>query len=594
MFQPAEILMERFAISAAGGSVDDLNHLLNLVADDDHRYTQCLPVLYANLDPGRIPDEDNLNTDAVKCANFALDSLGKLEYAPESTWPQLWPRIWTWIAFFEAYRECLAFHCDDDLIIKVDIDRTVGWRTLVMQAWSMILESADPVAHYAFPDLCRAIGDMKIDTPEDFEEVLDGAQGAHNLGRVVVESIKLLLVPKRPYISDHGLRFLTLIVLFLECLGRHRTISPALMHNGGATVLTAAAAACHEADRGFERSLVQQKAVLLCLNALSSMLSCHREMRVALSSGLLPSIIYCATVNPDLRLDSEMRGLKQILTRTLLGSTVFQSVLAELDTRLKEVRNTLASPNFQRSWMYDDWLKFTAIADDRIAFMNHVQSKDFTPFKACDNMDDSNVALTVSRCITAAPIARKSIGGLVATETPANQCEFSHPDLGARNMQFMRQLFHRDLMEHRYSQSSPLIPSARLRELRKLARTSQSDPFVTVMDYGFPNEPVLYMEGISWMEDFWSDSQPIYWEEHIARMTRSHGRMELHIMVIPEGLMFPRRWGPPPRHLMFPQRSQRSALHQRVRRLLRAGGSNVKEIDIQQLLFENDSVLKIH
>ncbi|KAF7371457.1 hypothetical protein MSAN_00782700 [Mycena sanguinolenta] len=82
------ISIRRFAIPAANGSVDDLDHLLDLVEDDAARYTQCLPVLYANLDPNRIPDEEHLNTDAVICANFALDTLAeKLDHMPKFTWP---------------------------------------------------------------------------------------------------------------------------------------------------------------------------------------------------------------------------------------------------------------------------------------------------------------------------------------------------------------------------------------------------------------------------------------------------------------------------------------------------------------------------
>ncbi|KAF7371456.1 MYND-type domain-containing protein [Mycena sanguinolenta] len=615
------ISIRRFAIPAANGSPDDLAHLLDLVVDDEHRYTQCLPVLYANLDPDRIPDEEHLNANAVKCANFVLDSLADLEYAPKSTWPELWPRVWAWIAFFEAYSECLAEPLtrphvrfdllrfvrtfDDDDTTKEDINRTAGWRTLVMQAWLMILESEDSLEHYVFPDLCRAVGDMEITTEEEFEEVLDGAQGPNNLGCVVVQTIERLLVTNRPYISDSGLSFLTLILLFLENLGQHKTISPALMHNGGASVFTAAAGICHEVDHEYDRSAVQQKAVLLCLNALSSMLSCHSAMRDALASGLLHSILYCATFSPDKRLPSEMRGLEQILTRTLPGSTVFQTVLAELDTQLQGVRNTLESPSFQRCWMYKDWLKFMAFADDRIAFMKHVQSKDFVSSKACDNMECGVIrpkaefkrcshCQQVYYCCSDCQKLDWRAGGHRETCRSIPIFASKNKNLGMRNLHFMRQLLHRDLTEHRYSENSPLVASIRLRVLRNLAQTSESDPFVTVMDYGFPDGPILYMEAISWMEDFWSMSYPVYWEEHIARMTRSHGRMELHVMIIPEGFMFPGRWGPRTRHLMFPQRSQRPTLHESVRHLLKSGGSNVQKADIQQLLTVHDSIVRIH
>ncbi|KAJ6484682.1 hypothetical protein C8R45DRAFT_1147535 [Mycena sanguinolenta] len=298
----SHMLIQRFAIPAANGSAPDLDRLLHLVANDDLRYTQCLPVLYANLDPERIPGEENLNTDAVKCANSALHSLVTLAHAPKSTWPDLWPRIWAWIVFFEAYRECLVdpfarphvrfdlvrFVCafSDDETTKSDVHQTVGWRTLVIQAWSMILQSETPRAHYAFSDLCRAIGDMQVNTPAQFEEVLDGTEGADNLVSLVVQSITLFAHPEAIN-SDEDLVCLTDILLFLHYLGNEETIAPALMANGGATCITLAAYACYDPDYEAEHRSAQQMAVLLlCLLALNSVLSCHRAMEDALEAGL--------------------------------------------------------------------------------------------------------------------------------------------------------------------------------------------------------------------------------------------------------------------------------------------------------------------
>ncbi|KAF7371458.1 MYND-type domain-containing protein [Mycena sanguinolenta] len=610
------ISIRRFAIPAANGSVDDLDHLLDLVEDDEARYTQCLPVLYANLDPHRIPDEENLDTDAVRCANFALDSLANLDRAPKSTWPDLWPRVWAWIVFFEAYHECLlepfarpdvcldlvgfvhAFN--DDETTKADINQTIGWRTLVMKAWSTILESVEPPAHHAFPNLCRILREMKIGVQGGFEEILDGAEGATNLGYLVVESIGLFVGEGQSDISDDDLVFLTSVLLFLHHLGNEEILSPALMENGGATDITLAAGAGYDRVGDPDYAIIQETLLLLCMSALHPMLSCHEAMCDALAAGLLNSILLGATISPDGPSASEMRALKQILTLTLPASTAFRDVLSELDTRLQDVRNILESPRFRGSWMYDDWLRFTAIADDRIAFMKVVQSSDFVSSKACDNMDCGVMGpkTQFKRCSHCQQVYYCSsdcqrIDWRVSGHRELCQSirifSLKNKDLGMRNLQFMRELLHRDLTEHRYSKNLLLLPPNRLQYFRDLAQTSQCDPFATIMDYGVRESPQLHLEGISRLQGL-RPSLPIHWEEHIGRMRRSHGRMELHLMMIPDGFGFSMN---PARMVIFPQRSDRPTFHERVRQILQAAGNDVQE-EIRHALAMDDGVVKIH
>ncbi|KAF7343656.1 hypothetical protein MSAN_01986600 [Mycena sanguinolenta] len=156
----------------------------------------------------------------------------------------------------------------------------------------------------------------------------------------------------------------------------------------------------------------------------------------------------------------------------------------------------------------------------------------------------------------------------------------------------MRELLPRDITEHRYSNSS-VIPSSQLPYLLDLVQSGKSDPFVSIMDYSFKGTASLWLEGISRVQEV-HPSQHIHWEEYLSRMSRSHGQMELHLMIVPEGFMFQERWAPPTRHLMFPQRSECPALHNSVRRLVQVDGRNVQEADIQQLLTANDNVHKIH
>ncbi|KAF7343629.1 hypothetical protein MSAN_01983600 [Mycena sanguinolenta] len=407
--------IRRFAIAAANGSADDFKHLIDLVVDDEATYNQCLPVFHANLDLKRIPDEENLETDALKCANLALDSLIGLECAPKSIWPDLWLSVWARLFFFVTYRECLLdpfarpFACIDLIgfvctfkeheAINAEINRTVGFRSLVTEAWTMIMKSEEKVAHFAFPDLCSVIRDITINTSQDFEEILDGAGGAANLAYCVLQSITLLVTQDsvNPFVTEENLILLVDILLFLENLRNDETIAPALMQKGGATIITLVATASYNYHCGPDRAAMQQKVALLSLSALGSFLSCHDAMRDALAIGLLHTVMYCATISHRETDPSAMRGLRQMLIWILPGSTVFATVFEELEKRLPSVSHITEIPEFQMCWMHDYWVKFMALANDR------------------------NVALNVNKSIIAVPIVRKPIGDLVVTERRANQ-----------------------------------------------------------------------------------------------------------------------------------------------------------------------------
>ncbi|KAJ6468924.1 hypothetical protein C8R45DRAFT_938107 [Mycena sanguinolenta] len=436
-----------------------------------------------------------------------------------------------------------------------------------MKGWTVMMGATEPDLS-KFGDLFPVIRDMNIDTPAHFEEVINGAQGAFNLGNLIVRPMDLFLPPAHPHVSDEA--------------------------------ITVAATACCGIGCAPDRSAAQQKLVLLCLNTLSRMLACHGAMKNSLALGLLHAILYVATIFPDVRDSSETRGLKQMLSQTLPVSTVFQDVLEELAAQLPSVKSLAERPDFQRSWIHDDWLKFTAIAHDRIAYEAWMPLTSFSV--RCDSRQggfQTLFALSASLLLQLRLPEKRLESWWLQRSVPIdpNLCIYINLDsvldnknVGTRNLHFMRELLHRDLTEHRYSKNEPLIHSSRLPDFRDLVHTSHSDPFITVMNYSVTNNPVLCLQQISSMQSL-PHAELVHWKEHIAQMSCSHGRMELHLMVIPEGFTFSESWGASNRYLMFPQRSERPALHDR---LLQKGGSSVQEGDIQQLLVANDSVVKIH
>ncbi|KAJ6473305.1 hypothetical protein DFH09DRAFT_1219118, partial [Mycena vulgaris] len=126
-----------------------------------------LPVFYANLDPAGIPSSDTIaamyaagnHIDAVAAAVFSLDIISKLPIIPRNVYPELWVRAWFWIEWLHTYREHLHRLPDPkylyamfaELVIQCRaagleelVGATPGVRQVVVAAWNLCLDDADP------------------------------------------------------------------------------------------------------------------------------------------------------------------------------------------------------------------------------------------------------------------------------------------------------------------------------------------------------------------------------------------------------------------------------------------------------------------
>jgi hypothetical protein len=166
--------------------------LLTVLDDtgDDQNFTHCLPVFYVNLDPARIPTDDNLTTGAVARAVMTFKGLHEITDSHKPAWRDLWPRIWAWIVFLHAYWDCLPtsfaksdvcldflffmnrFRSDPDTHTLVG--KTVGVRSLVMAAWSFLLHSKDRGKSSGFDHLYQFLYSMRIEESTNLAEVIDG------------------------------------------------------------------------------------------------------------------------------------------------------------------------------------------------------------------------------------------------------------------------------------------------------------------------------------------------------------------------------------------------------------------------------------
>ncbi|KAJ7772354.1 hypothetical protein B0H16DRAFT_1769151 [Mycena metata] len=171
-----------------------------------------------------------------------------------------------------------------------------------------------------------------LKTPTDFAEIIAGSGGLHGLASLIIDSVKRFIICRPPSPENFAPALFTAIVDFiwrLNVRSKELLYSP-FIYGGVVGALTSGANAIDHGNTG--------NTLLRFLHVLRGLLvlGCHRAMREALKAGLLRVIANTIILSPhpDDEYDVfQISGL-QDLKRTLPGSTVYRSILTELDIRL--------------------------------------------------------------------------------------------------------------------------------------------------------------------------------------------------------------------------------------------------------------------
>ncbi|KAJ7832956.1 hypothetical protein B0H13DRAFT_2370691 [Mycena leptocephala] len=99
------VSLRRHATAAAGGSDLDMSKMFARIVIQPDLPARFLPIVYANLDPRRIPNIEMLDmrsppSDVVLRLSMALLSMEALAFmrsGPSGVYLELWPRVWTWM-----------------------------------------------------------------------------------------------------------------------------------------------------------------------------------------------------------------------------------------------------------------------------------------------------------------------------------------------------------------------------------------------------------------------------------------------------------------------------------------------------------------
>ncbi|KAJ7131991.1 hypothetical protein C8R46DRAFT_1362601 [Mycena filopes] len=610
--------LRRLATPALKGSLKDLKQLVRLVeaSSNEETFGHCLPVFYTILDPTGIPDllDTELWNTAAPCANVALEALrgpaSVVFVSPLSGGPALWRRVWAWLIFFAALDDSALWSTkllyimerfSSDACTTAVISETPGVRAMVMRGWADLFTSPDPPHHPGFRFIRKFLSNsMLANEPAHLAEVLEGSDGPAGLASLIVRYIGILVPGRRRVMHRANMSFFDAILTFVWQLQETEEIGSALISGGVLKFLSSAACAVSEytdSDTDSIEHAVLRQPMLAFFEVLDCFLDISPSsdrIKEALAAGLLPTIIRTAIICKDI--DIQGTALWRILDARLPESTVFSSVLSQLDPLLEVVETIAAATEFTELPIHSRWRSFHTLASVRGCFMEEKRLEADPAKKACDNMQCGIIreksqfrrccnCQRVYYCSTDCQKADWEMGDHRGVCKSMRRFRLTQPHLNLRDLAFMRGLLHRDAaLFTKLSGSHFATVLSRMQE-------NPGELLVTVFDYSRGGVTCIVRTlGEERSDDLEAD---IDWEQHVDRANRSGGRMSLHIMRIPDGKRI-RRW-------MLPLRFDSSALHDGLLGILKTLPPDVEDwqlqevkTEVERLLEANEDVLEIH
>jgi hypothetical protein len=368
---------------------------------------QYLPVVYANLDPGRIPDTGMLEmsfppSDAILPLSLALRSMEALPFmrlAPPGVYPEIWPRFWIWVQLIEIY-------CP--LLPDYDSVQAIRYRLCACLLGMLHFEAAAHLIHdtpmvYAF--FGRTWADLNLDykiesgttalyhfiytsrwTRSNVEEFAEGAGGINNLAALTVRHICFITrscrsrSPPSP-LPKTELRWLTSILTFVRYAGNSGLLKP-LLSAGIVGALTGALFPLSETSlAGVELALDA------CLGDLTATICAPRYpfLAQALDSGLLDAIVLLTARHWSTR--EIARHLTSFLCFILPSAMTYRPIVATVRGR---VPFTEGNQRFRASPFFEHWLLLLELVDQRVQLLNRFESPEYRPTRVCNEVHSTS------------------------------------------------------------------------------------------------------------------------------------------------------------------------------------------------------------
>ncbi|KAJ7165755.1 hypothetical protein C8R46DRAFT_1351301 [Mycena filopes] len=401
-------LATRRVALAASSSPRDWSKILDICnsAHPDRPAHLLLPVVFASLDPKRIPDMTDVDrfngpsplADVFTMGLNAIYSLPLFTHCPLAVYQELWPRVWAWLEFLETYPDhvdrgegvqplavclfqSLEYFFRHDTLLPM-VHTTPGIHAFIIRVWTLTPPSSPPsniATLYSFLGCCSPVHSC-------LQKLLDGCgDDPRAIARLVVRHLDAALTAYRSYqsqsqSSDLSWRFATIqrIVGAMMDHGLHSSLLAA----GLVTVYTVATAPLLPF-----RSLQLEAPVSSCADGLLMLLSHNvgsRYLPRALKAGLLQSLQAYVERPPPPNCGPSSSTLRAYLDTLLPRSMVYYSVVLAVAS---ELIHQPVAPFPETSPAFRSWRTLIHLVQRRIEDLRHFQSSEYVHRRACDNLE---------------------------------------------------------------------------------------------------------------------------------------------------------------------------------------------------------------
>ncbi|KAJ6587471.1 hypothetical protein DFH09DRAFT_1359192 [Mycena vulgaris] len=394
--------LQALAMSAARGSLNDLEALYRLIPDSPQAYLPLfIPVFYVNLSPGQLPDPHDANShDRIWRAAVALEGLSALHKRLVLTaYHDVWSAVWDFIQFLDEYDQhhrdasrgpiyvlflTTMFSLSDDVETSDMINTTPRVRVFFIKGWAAAVKDGQMTDHL-FRDIASfLLHRLELSGPNSIKEVIEGAGGSlDDLAPLIINYLPHF-VPHRNHTMSNGdsvyvLAAFILIARFDD--GKDATLNQAFAEHGMAGCLaTVLCALC-----GSPSGLNPENLIDLCVSVLVTNLNTFPGfswVKEAFDAGLLRGIVLVASRDiPTLQ-----RRLAHLIRDISAPSLTYHSVLSSLSRALDEA-NLHISPAFKTSATFNVWTDFVNLASQRLELLRKYDGGLLTLRRACDNLE---------------------------------------------------------------------------------------------------------------------------------------------------------------------------------------------------------------
>ncbi|KAJ6527203.1 hypothetical protein DFH09DRAFT_1371440 [Mycena vulgaris] len=560
----------------------------------DEQKNILLPMVYAHLDPARIPDEDKMDYDAplpevedlMARAQLCLELLYAIEFSNDIG-PDIWPRVWPWVQFLDSYQDCVPgippkvrgdFYVDFLMFVGTFTDHsethalittTPGVYYMVGKSWPGVFAIDDNgKREIAFNDLRSFLVNKNIATHDTLAELIDGVGGTlQRLACLVVLYIANFAPSPNDALDLMPTYFLSGILEFLAIVDPNlgdaeRMVNPTsplaalLLSQNAIEALSTAACALSISSGPLVSPVLRDT-----FTALIVLLGTHPGygyIPQALEHHLLRALVNRAHV-PHGQTIALIDGF---LIGLLPPALVYYRVMSALIPALRNVGDLVKSQTFESSPVYEHWNTFHSLAVERIQVFNSYNNNENPFMKACDNLECAEIGVKdrfkrCSGCKSSYYCSPECQAFDWNAGGHRNACRLygtlylsadNDLRLKGRDRAFLRAIVHND-----YLKSAPNMISQKMVHMHDFP----GQAFLTVYDYS-QGRGKISVQHLNDMKDYLHGAE---WNDIVARAAASRGRMWVDVV------MMPSTEDPEMRCWVIPLRTSTSTVYDGLQRL---------------------------